>query len=113
MNRDRSEEHWKYASKPGWRLMPKKQIRWLLSVLLAGSALGVHAQTVWTYEVIGADNNAKVTFHAPMDISYPPANVRMPIYNANEKQGVLLTAQEEAARRRKPTLIILLGSGIR
>ena len=92
----------------------KKQIHGLLSMLLTGWALSAHAQTIWTYEVIGSDNQAKTTYSAPRDISYPPANVRMPMHNANQRQeGVRLTAQEEEARKNAPMLIILLGPGPR
>jgi hypothetical protein len=90
----------------------KKQILWFSWLLLAGWGLGAHAQSVWTYEVIGPDN--KLTFlQPPMDISYPPANMSTSVHNANEKQDFPLTAQEEAARMRAPKLIIMLGSGFR
>jgi hypothetical protein len=111
MNRDRIEGNWQQAGRSGWRQSMKKQTRRLTFLLLAGWALGVHAQTVWTYEVIGPDNTAKVTLQPPMDISYPPANMRAQIYNPNERQGILLTAREEAARMNASKLIILLGSG--
>jgi hypothetical protein len=90
----------------------KTQLNCLTFVLLAGWALGVQAQTVWTYEVIGADNKPTITFAPATDISYPAANAPMPIYNPNAPLGVLMTAQEAAARRSAPMLIIMLGTGI-
>ena len=89
-----------------------KKLHWLIALLLTGFALEVHAQTVWSYEVIDADNKTTITATPPTDISYPAANAPMPIYNPNAPQGVVITAQEAAARRRAPMLIILLGTGI-
>jgi hypothetical protein len=87
----------------------KKRLLGLSCAALAAWSFGACAQSVWTYEVVGADNQAKITHKPPMDISYPAANQPMPIYNPNEKQGVLITAREEADRLNKPMLIILLG----
>ena len=88
----------------------KKKIHWLLSIVLTALALGAHAQTIWTYEIIGSDNQPRITYSPPRDISYPAANVATPIYFANEgQQGVPLTAREETLRANAPMLIILLG----
>ncbi len=81
---------------------------------IAGLALallggGACAQSVWTYEVIGPDNKATVSFKAPKDISYPPPGQPVPIYDPKAKQGTVLTPQEAAARLRAPMLIIILG----
>jgi hypothetical protein len=91
----------------------KTQFSCLTFVLLAGWALSVHAQTVWTYEVVGPDNKPTITFKPTTDISYPAANAPASIYNPNVPRGVLMTAQEAAARRSAPMLIIMLGTGIR
>lgn len=89
----------------------KKQLLGLSSLLLAGFALSVHAQNVWTYEVIGADNKTTVATKPPMDISYPAANVSLPIYKGNERQETRLTPREAAARLNAPKLIITLSAG--
>ena len=91
----------------------KKPVRWMSCLLLAGCALGVQAQSVWTSEVIGADGKTTITSKPPMDISYPPANVKLPVAYGNERQETVLTAQEAAARMRAPKLIIFLGPGTR
>ena len=91
----------------------KKPVRWISSLLVAGCALSVHAQSVWTYEVIRADNTITTSTKPPMDISYPPANVKSPVAYGNERQETVLTAQEAAARMRAPKLIIFLGPGTR
>ena len=76
---------------------------------LALATIGAHAQSVWTYEVIGPDNTATVSSKPPKDISYPPAGQPVPIYDPKGKQGTVLTPQEAAARLRAPMLIIVLG----
>ena len=86
----------------------KKKICQLSSLLLVVWALDVHAQSAWTYEIVDQDNSIKATPHPPWDISYPPENMRMPVYNQNEKQGMPITAEEEAARIKAPMLIIFL-----
>ena len=89
----------------------KNPVRLMSFLLLAGCALGVHAQNVWTYEVIRADNTASTTFTPPMDISYPPANVRPTVASGKERHETVLTSQEAAARLNAPKLIIFLGTG--
>jgi hypothetical protein len=89
-------------------LRMKKAACWTLSLALAGWALSGNAQTVWTYEVIRADNNATVASRPPMDISYPASNASVPVYYRNDRHEIELTAQEAAARLRAPKLIILL-----
>lgn len=86
----------------------KKLLYWLSSVVLAGWTLTVHAQDVWTYEVIGSNNQPIITFQPPMDLTYPPEGMSMPIADASERRGVVLTPQEAAARLRAPKLIIML-----
>ena len=82
----------------------------LLSLLLATWSLHASAQSVWTYEVLTADNRFTIGTKPPMDISYPPGNARAPIYNANDlPRGTVLTAQQAAERLNAPKLIILLG----
>ena len=86
----------------------KKLMYWLSSVVLAGWTLTVHAQDVWTYEVIGSNNQPNITFKPPRDITYPPEGMPMPIADASERRGVVLTPQEAAARLNAPKLIIML-----
>lgn len=81
----------------------------LSGLALAIAASGAHAQSVWTYEVIGSDNKSTVTYKPAQDISYPPAGQPVPIYDPNKRQGIPLTPQEAAARRNAPQLIIVLG----
>lgn len=88
----------------------KKTLRLLPCLLLAGWAAGASAQSVWTYEVLGANNQFTIGPKPPMDISYPPGNARAPIYTAAEMpRGTVLTSQQAAARMNAPKLIILLG----
>ena len=86
----------------------KKLLYWLSSVVLAGWTVTVHAQDVWTYEVIGSNNQPNITFQPLMDLTYPPAGMPMPIADAGERRGVVLTPQEAAARLNAPKLIIML-----
>ena len=62
----------------------KKSMRLLSCLVLASWALGASAQSVWTYEVIGANNEYTIGTKPPMDISYPPGNARAPIYTSAE-----------------------------
>jgi hypothetical protein len=88
----------------------KKPIYLLSCLLLAGWALAAAAQSVWTYEVLGANNQSTIDTKPPMDISYPPGNARAPIYTAAEMpRGTILTSQQAAARLNAPKLIIILG----
>jgi len=89
----------------------KTQLLQLSFLLLAGFATSVHAQTVWTYEVIGTDNTPKIATKPPMDISYPPPNVVLPMYSGNNRLETVLTPREEAVRINAPKLIIMLGAG--
>ena len=86
----------------------KKLLYWLSSVVLAGWTVTVHAQDVWTYEVIGSNNQPNITFQPLMDLTYPPAGMPMPIADAGDRRGVVLTPQEAAARLNAPKLIIML-----
>jgi hypothetical protein len=86
----------------------KKQICQMSSLLLVVWALDAHAQFAWTYETVDSDNTIKATPHPPWDISYPPENMRTPVNNQNEKQGIPITAEEEAARMKAPMLIIFI-----
>lgn len=91
-----------------------KGLRWLYPLLLAGWASTASAQSVWTYEVINADNTVTIGSKPPMDISYPPGGARAPVYFPHEMpRGTLMTPQEAAARQNAPKLIILLGPIIR
>lgn len=90
--------------------MIKPLIALLLTALLAGWASGAGAQSVWTYEIIGADNKPVVSYKPPNDISYPPGNARAPVYYPHEMpRGTVMTPQEVAARRSAPQLVIILG----
>ncbi len=86
----------------------KKSLQWLSCLLLAGLPMSVHAQDVWTYQVIGADNQTRISFQPPIDLTYPPEGTPMPVADVSERRGVLLTPQEAAARLRAPKLIIML-----
>lgn len=86
----------------------KNLMYWLSSVVLTGWTLTVHAQDVWAYEVIGSNNQPTITFRPPRDLTYPPAGMPMPIADASERRGVVLTPQEAAARLNAPKLIIML-----
>lgn len=86
----------------------KKILYWLSSLVLAGWTLGVHAQDIWAYEVIGPNNQAKLTFKPPVDLTFPPTGMTLPIVTGNDNRGVVLTPREEAERRRAPHLIIML-----
>ena len=86
----------------------KKLIYWLSSMVIAGWSLNVHAQDVWAYEVIGSNNQPTLTFRPPVDLTYPPDGMPMPIARATETRGVVITRQEAAARLRAPKLIIML-----
>lgn len=86
----------------------KKLLYWLSSVVLAGWTLTVHAQDVWTYEVIGSNNQPIITFQPLRDLTYPPEGMPMPIADASERRGVVITPQEAAARLNAPKLIIML-----
>ena len=88
----------------------KKSMRLLSCLVLASWALGASAQSVWTYEVIGANNEYTIGTKPPMDISYPPGNARAPIYTSAEMpRGTVLTSQQAAERMNAPKLIIILG----
>ena len=86
----------------------KNFMYWLSSVVLASWTLTVNAQDVWAYEVIGPNNQRTVTFRPPMDLTYPPAGMPMPIADASERRGVVITPREAEARLRAPKLIIML-----
>ena len=90
----------------------KKTACLMASLWLVGWALGAQAQTVWTYEVIGADNVARITPRPPMDISYPAAHEGVPDRSGKPLETVL-TREEAAARLRAPMLIIMLNPGVR
>jgi hypothetical protein len=81
---------------------------WLPAMVLAGWSLTVHAQDKWAYEVIGSNNQPTLTFTPPVDLTYPPEGMPMPIASATETRGVVITRQEAAARLRAPKLIIML-----
>jgi len=87
--------------------------RWMLlaTPLLAGWALNACAQDVWTYELIGPDNEPKVTFTPPLDLTYPPPGVPMPVVHSDAEamaRGVRLSAQQDAEHLAAPQLIITL-----
>lgn len=86
----------------------KKQMYWLSFVMLAGWALSAHAQDVWTYQMVGPNDQSKVTFQPPKDLTYPPAGMPMPISYSTENRGVVLTPREAQARRNSPQLVIML-----
>lgn len=86
----------------------KKLMYWLSAMVLAGWSLSVHAQDKWAYEVIGSNNQSTLTFRPPIDLTYPPEGMPMPIASATEMRGVAITRQEAAARLRAPKLIIML-----
>jgi len=86
----------------------KKLMYWLPAMALAGCSLTVHAQDKWAYEVIGSNNQPTLTFTPPVDLTYPPEGMPMPIASATETRGVVITRQEAAARLRAPKLIIML-----
>ena len=86
----------------------KKLIYWLSSMVIASWSLNVHAQDVWAYQVIGSNNQPTLTFSPPVDLTYPPDGMPMPIARATETRGVVITRQEAAARLRAPKLIIML-----
>ena len=86
----------------------KKLMYWLSAMVLAGWSLTVHAQDKWAYEVIGSNNQSTLTFRPPVDLTYPPEGMPMPIASATETRGVVITRQEAAARLRAPKLIIML-----
>ena len=85
-------------------------LRWLLPLLLASWIPTASAQDVWSYAVVGADNRPIIHFRPPIDISYPPAGVAMPMATPNQSQiarGVRLTPQEAAQRLSAPKIIIM------
>ena len=87
----------------------KGRLAGISGLALAMACGGAGAQSVWTYEVIGPDNKANVSFKPPKDISYPPAGQPASVYDPKAKQGTVLTPQEAAARLRAPMLVIVLG----
>ncbi len=79
-----------------------------LATLLAGWSANVMAQDVWSYQIVSANNQIRVTDTPPRDLTYPPPGMPMPIVMGNENRGVVLTQREAAARRSAPQLIIML-----
>ena len=103
------------AAKPGkWTTarspsFPKKRWLWAAGLTLATLSSGACAQSVWTYELIGADNRPSISYKPPNDISYPSAGQPVPISTSGARREIRLTPEEVAARRRAPMLIIVLG----
>lgn len=88
----------------------KKAAHLMSCLLLAVCATGAGAQSVWTYEVLGPNNQYTIGTKPPMDISYPPGNAKAPIYTAEEMpRGTVLTSRQAAERMNAPKLIIILG----
>ena len=93
-------------SQAGMRI---KGLRLVAYLLLAAAPVSVHAQNIWTYEVLQPDNRSiSVAPKPPHDISYPPAGQRARIAGPNEHNVVPISAAEAADRLRAPKLIILL-----
>jgi len=93
-------------SQAGMRI---KGLRLVTYLLLAAAPVSVHAQNIWTYEVLQPDNRSiSVAPKPPHDISYPPAGQRARIAGPNEHNVVPISAAEAADRLRAPKLIILL-----
>ena len=85
-----------------------KRLRQSCCLLLAIAPCAVHAQNVWTYEIVLPDNRTVVTQKPPKDISYPPAGQLAVVSRPDETIAVPISAAEAAARLRAPKLIILL-----
>jgi hypothetical protein len=86
----------------------KHLLCFLSALVLSGWALGVSAQEVWAYQVVGRDNQPRLVLKPPVDLTFPPPGVPLPIVMGNATTGVALTPREEAARRNAPHLIIML-----
>jgi hypothetical protein len=88
----------------------KRTIFATLTVLAAVISCNAHA---WTYIEIDSKGNARYLDKTPVDLTYPPDNVRMPVVDANDHsppQGTPLTAQQERRRMSGESLIIVDGS---
>jgi hypothetical protein len=86
----------------------KNPLYWLSSAVLACLPLTVHAQDVWTYEMVGSNNQPLITFQPPKDLTYPPDGMAMPVADAYQQRGVVLSPQEATSRLNAPKLIIML-----
>ena len=84
---------------------------WLLPLLIAAWIRPAAAQDVWAYAVVGPDNQPTITFRPPVDLTYPPAGVPMPVVGPNEDasaRGIRLVPQEAARRQSAHKVIIML-----
>ena len=86
----------------------KNLLSLLSALVLSGWALGVNAQEVWAYQVVGRDNQPTLVLKPPVDLTFPPPGVPLPIVMGDAVTGVPMTPREEAARRNAPHLIIML-----
>ena len=86
----------------------KKILYLLSSLLLAGWVLNAQAQDIWAYQIIGPGTQAPMTFKPPTDLTWPPAGAPAPVAISGPNRGVVMSAQEVAARRNAPHLIIMV-----
>jgi hypothetical protein len=88
-------------------------IRTIFAALMVLATVISCNANAWTYIEIDSKGIAHYLDKTPVDLTYPPDNVRMPVVEANDHsppQGTPLTAQQERRRINGGSLIIVDGS---